>query len=184
MPILTRTLTPAVRSAFDQLAGAGGWHLAGNWGFPSRFPGPVDPVWHIDGDWFTHHLTSGEQILTPIFLWDDVGPSDGPTLLCPGSHRTVAKVLAEHEPAGIPGDRVAAVIHQSLRPAGSVPATGRAGDVIICHPFLAHTINPVGPNQARYLSNVAVHGFRQRTLTGDASSLTPVEKAIAHALAS
>jgi hypothetical protein len=79
------------------------------------------------------------------------------------THRNVdVALLAEHEPPGIPGDRVAAVIHS----------------------FLAHTINLVGPNQAWYLSNVSVHGFRQRTLTGDASSLTPVERAIAHALAS
>lgn len=40
-------------------------------GFPTWFPGQEHLLWHIDGDWFTHHLTSGEQVLTPMFLWQE-----------------------------------------------------------------------------------------------------------------
>ena len=154
MPVLIQAITKSVRQAFDALAGAGKWHVTANWGFPTRFPGPADALWHIDGDWFTHHVNSGEQILTPIFLWDDVGPDDSPTLLCRGSHRRVAQVLAEHEPAGIPGDEVAALVHETIEATGIVGATGSAGDVIVCHPFLAHSINPDGPRRARFISNV------------------------------
>ena len=80
MPLLIEAVTPAVRAAFDALAGQGRWHLAAIWGFPTRFPGRCPAQWHIDGDWFTHHVTSGEQVLTPIFLWSDVGVDDSPTL--------------------------------------------------------------------------------------------------------
>jgi hypothetical protein len=80
LPVLIDAVTPAVRAAFDALAGAGRWHLAAVWGFPTRFPGPGAALWHIDGDWFTHHLTSSDQVLTPIFLWSDVGTDDSPNV--------------------------------------------------------------------------------------------------------
>lgn len=98
---LGEVITNHVRAAFDQLAGTRRWHVAGTWGFPTRLPGSVEARWHIDGDWFTHHLWSGDQVLTPIFLWSDVGPDDSPTLLAAGSHREVARLLAAHEPDGI-----------------------------------------------------------------------------------
>jgi hypothetical protein len=142
----------------------------------------MEPLWHIDGDWFTHHVTSGVQILTPIFLWTDVGDEDSPTLLCPGSHRSIARLLADHEPAGIPGDRVLAVVHESAQVTEVVPATGEAGDLIVCHPFLVHSINPVGPRRARYVSNVAVHGSGPLRVGHEPGPTSPVERAIALAL--
>jgi hypothetical protein len=181
-PTLLQAVTKQLREAFDALAGVGRWHVAANWGFPTRFPGPCRTLWHIDGDWFTHHVNSGEQILTPIFLWDDVGLDDGPTLLGRGSHRAVAKLLADHEPDGIPGHEIAAVVHEAITPSDIVPATGAAGDVIICHPFLAHSINPAGPRSARYISNVAVHGFTPLNIRGESSLPTPVESGITRAL--
>jgi len=183
MPLLLQAVTKAVRHAFDELAGVGKWHMAANWGFPTRFPGPTDALWHIDGDWFTHHVNSGEQILTPIFFWDDVGPDDGPTLLCRGSHRPVAQLLAEHEPDGIRGDQIAVLVHEAIETSDVVAATGSAGDVIVCHPFLAHSINPAGPPKARFISNVAVHGFTPLNTFREPPPLTPVEVAIAQALA-
>jgi hypothetical protein len=139
--------------------------------------------WHIDGDWFTHHLTSGEQVLSPIFLWDDVGPGDGPTLLALGSHHAVARLLSGAEPDGIPGDEIGTFFHKRLQVNETIAATGTAGDVIICHPFLAHSVNPIGPRRPRYISNIAVHGFAQLNLDPVAGELSPVESAIAMALA-
>ena len=108
LPALIDAATPAIRDAFDVLAGTNQWHLAANWGFPTRFPGHCQTLWHIDGDWFTHHVTSGEQVLTPIFLWDDVDVDDGPTLLGVGSHLAVARLLARSEPDGISGGSISA----------------------------------------------------------------------------
>jgi hypothetical protein len=138
--------------------------------------------WHIDGDWFRHHLTSGEQVLTPIFLWDDVGPDDGPTLLAVGSHRAVARLLRDAEPEGVPGEEIGRFFHKPLHVDATTVATGTAGDVIICHPFLAHSVNPIGPREPRYVSNTTVHGFAQLNLD-PAAALSPVESAIAEALA-
>ena len=181
MPLLIEAVTPAVRAAFDTLAGQGRWHVAANWGFPSRFPGPCSAQWHIDGDWFTHHVTSGEQVLTPIFLWSDVGIADSPTLLGVGSHRAVARLLADHEPDGIAGPEIGRLVNSAVKCDVVAPATGRAGDVIVCHPFLAHSINPDSPVQPRFISNVAVHGFGAIEINGRARAGTPVEMAIQQA---
>jgi hypothetical protein len=180
MPILVDVVTEAVRSAFDAVAGVGQWHLAADWGFPCRFPGAMDPLWHIDGDWFTHHVWSGEQVVTPIFLWHDVGSEDAPTLLARGSHGQVARLLASHEPDGIPGDRIVSIVHETITVEDAVPATGTAGDVYICHPFLAHSFNPIGPRKRRVISNVSVHG---RSPIDIRSPETPVARAVASALA-
>jgi hypothetical protein len=183
LPTLIKAATPPVRAAFDTLAGENRWHLTANWGFPTRFPGRCASVWHIDGDWFTHHVTSGEQVLTPIFLWDDVGVDDSPTLLGVGSHLAVARLLAAREPEGIPGEDIGRVVHDNVHCDDLEQATGATGDVIICHPFLAHAINPAGPMRPRYISNVAVHGTGPLQITtNSASELTPVELAISNAL--
>jgi hypothetical protein len=177
-------LTPAVRAAFDALIGEDRWHLAARWGFPTRLPGPGGPAvgWHIDGDWFNHHLTSGEQVLSPIFLWDNIGPADGPTLLAVGSHQAVARLLSDAEPDGVPGEEIGRFFHNRLQVGETTAATGTAGDVIICHPFLAHSVNPVGPKRPRYISKIAVHGFAPLTFDAGAPNLSPVERAIVQAL--
>jgi hypothetical protein len=182
LPVLAHAVSPLVRRAVDALVGRGRWHFAAMWGFPTRFPGPIDPLWHIDGDWFTHHLVSGDQVLTPIFFWDHVGPQDGPTLLCPGSHLEVARLIESREPEGIPGSEIALAVHSRVACERPVPAIGSSGDVMLCHPFLAHTINPAGSTRGRYISNVAVHGVALRLDENDHRS-SPVERAIARALA-
>ena len=182
LPVLAAALSEPVRGAFDQLAGPGEWHLAASWGFPVRGGGPLPPKWHIDGDWFTHHVDSGEQILTPIFLWQDVTENDGPTLLAPGSHRDVARLLAEAEPKGVPGERILDFINGRIRPRDVVKATGEAGDVIICHPFLVHSTDTNGAQKPRYISNVAVHGRRPMRTDLTAGETSPVELPIAQAL--
>jgi hypothetical protein len=181
LPILIDAVTPKVRAAFDALLGFGRWHVDGTWGFPTRFPGPCESLWHIDGDWFTHHVTSGEQALTVIFLWSDVGLDDSPTLLGVGSHHAVARLLAEHEPEGISGADIGRTVHANVHPETIVTATGDAGDVIVCHPFLAHAINPSGPTSARFISNALVHAYQPLDIEGTATK-SPVEAAIQLAL--
>jgi hypothetical protein len=186
LPVLAHAVSPRVHEAVDVLVGPGRWHFAGMWGFPTRFSGPIDPFWHIDGDWFHHHLVSGQQVLTPIFFWDTIGPDDGPTLLWSGSHATVARLLASYEPEGIPGAQIASAVHEyvSRDPMQAEPATGEAGDVVLCHPFLAHSINPNGSPRPRYISNVAVHAFADMNLDEKRRTLSPVESAIVQALQS
>src|SRR2546421_7397620 len=102
-------VTPRLAAAMDQLAGAGRWkpHTQMGW-WPIRFPGFQDPPygddWHVEGD-FQHHLTSPEQALLNLFLFTDVEPGGGATLLAEGSHLRVARILAGVGPTEMePGD--------------------------------------------------------------------------------
>ncbi|CDO77618.1 hypothetical protein BN946_scf184946.g11 [Trametes cinnabarina] len=47
--------------------------------------------WHIDGDWFTHFLDSGEQGLTVIVLFNDIVPRGGGTYIAPDGIRNVVQ---------------------------------------------------------------------------------------------
>jgi hypothetical protein len=88
-------------------------------------------------------------------------------------------LLAAHEPDGVPGSAIAATVHDSVPITDVVAATGGAGDVIVCHPFLVHSINPTSPPRERIASNVAVHGFEPLRLNGDPTSLSPAERMVA-----
>ena len=139
LPALIDAATPAIRAAFDVLAGTNQWHLAANWGFPTRFPGHCETLWHIDGDWFTHHVTSGDQVLTPIFLWDDVDVDDGPTVLGVGSHLAVARLLARSEPDGISGGHQPRRSRQrDVRRCGAGDGRGRRRDHLPSFPGPHH----------------------------------------------
>ena len=72
-----------------------------------------------------------------LFLFSDVGDHDAPTRIRVGSHLDVARLL---EPAGDHGlsfmelaEQLAATAQREV-----VLATGKAGTVYLCHPFIAH----------------------------------------------
>jgi hypothetical protein len=94
------------------------------------------------------------------------GLEDSPTLFARGTHRDV--------------DRIVETVNDAIRVDDTVPATGAAGDLYVCHPFLAHSANPVGPTRPRVISNVCVHGRRRIDLTKPTSA---VEQAVAAAFA-
>ena len=138
--------TSRLHASFDQLVGRGRWRARRNPGlfvicFPSQGD-PGDAGWHIDGsfdvggEWWVNLRSRGRALLM-LFLFTDVGPDDAPTRILVGSHLDVPPVL---EPLGEGG-----VHFENVMP--SFPdvdkrrvalATGNAGDVYLCHPFLVH----------------------------------------------
>jgi hypothetical protein len=85
-----------------------------------------------------------------LFLFSDVGEDDAPTRIKVGSHRDVARRL---EPAGEAGPslsplgRFGAALDRPL-----AHATGQAGTVYLCHPFLAHAAQKHQGKQPRFLA--------------------------------
>ena len=77
--------------------------------------------------------------LLALFLFSDVGPEDAPTRLILGSHLYVPPVLAQAGETGMASGDVAAKLRPSVLCRRSAEATGRAGDVYLCHPFIVHT---------------------------------------------
>jgi hypothetical protein len=90
--------------------------------------------------------------LLMLFLFSDVGEHDAPTRIRIGSHADIARQLA---PAGEGGmtlrelaaDAFAMSAHRSV-----VTATGDAGTVYLCHPFLVHAAQPHQGQHPRFLA--------------------------------
>jgi hypothetical protein len=143
--------TPLLKAAFDQLVGEGRWVPCYSVGsFPVRFPSANDPGdtgWHVDasfpgedaGNYFDYRINvkSKGRALLMLFLFSDVGENDAPTRIRAGSHLDIARVL---EPAGENGMAFMEVAQKVEVSAGrqEVVATGKAGTVYLCHPFLVH----------------------------------------------
>jgi hypothetical protein len=143
--------TPTLRAAYDQLVGPGLWLAPSGLGtFPVRFPIPQDvgdTGWHVDVsfgtdepdflDWRVNVSSKGRALLM-LFLFSDVGKDDAPTRIRIGSHLEVARYLA---PAGEAGRSLRDMLTD--RPdwfdtGRETLATGSAGTVYLCHPFLVH----------------------------------------------
>lgn len=166
-PFLRAGSSPVLAEAYDALIGVDRWlPQAGVGGtIPVRFPSEADPGdagWHIDashmrgGAMWVDRRSSGRALLS-LFLFTDVDESDAPTRLRPGSHRDVPPLL---EPFGDDGTQwfdvaVAAAEASAHRP--TVLATGRAGDVFVCHPFLVHAASfPHRGSRARMVAQAAI----------------------------
>ncbi|MGC3946164.1 MAG: phytanoyl-CoA dioxygenase [Chryseolinea sp.] len=140
-----------LHEAFDQLVGDGNWIPRQSLGsFPIRFPSPGeanDTGWHVDSsfpgddplnymDWRINVFSKGRGLLM-LFLFSDVEDNDAPTRIRVGSHLDVTRLLAPYGHAGLSFMEVGQAL-DSLPQRGEVLATGSAGTVFLCHPFLAH----------------------------------------------
>jgi hypothetical protein len=147
-PFYEAANTPALHAAFDQLVGAGRWvPCLGLGTFPVRFPHPDEPGddgWHVEGSFadpgggYRLNVRSRGRALLMLFLFSDVGPDDAPTRVRVGSHQDIVPLLAPHGDAGAEFFAFATEAEQATRDRPVVTATGAAGDVYLCHPFLVH----------------------------------------------
>ncbi|KAI5117178.1 hypothetical protein M0805_008157 [Coniferiporia weirii] len=123
----------------------------------------VDPRllgnWHIDGDWFRHFLDAGEQAVTVVVLFNDIEPRAGGTFLAPDGLKNVVKWLYEHPegseawPVDETGARTVCDIHKCNE---FVECTGKAGDVVIFHPFMPHSASKNYRRIPRFITNPPV----------------------------
>jgi len=115
--------------------------------------------WHIDGDWFTHYLDSGEQGLTVIVLYNDIQHRGGGTYICPEGIKNVVQWLYEH-PEGsdsFPQDPDGSRSVCSIQSCNEfVELTGEAGDVILLHPFMPHSASKNHLRIPRFITNPPV----------------------------
>ena len=177
-PFVAAGTAPRLWEAYDQLIGAGRWWQRQGVGgtIPVRFPSQADPGdagWHIegsyavDGEWWVN-VGSRDRGLLALFLLTDVDPDSAPTRVRPGSHRDVPRVLAPAGAEGLHGHEAAvrAAAASAHRP--TVLATGRAGDVFLCHPFLVHAAS--WPHRGRFPRMIAQPGV---ALLGEYSLAPP-----------
>lgn len=179
--------TSRLTAAWDQLVGAGRWVAQDGLGgtIAVRFPvdgDPGDDGWHIDGS-FDHdgeywvNVDSKGRSLLMLFLFSDVGADDAPTRIRVGSHLDVPSALA---PAGEEGmffgdvnEWLPNVAERQL-----AVATGEAGDVYLCHPFLLHAADRHRGRHPRFVAQPGLFWQTPLDLAAPPDEPAPVETAI------
>jgi hypothetical protein len=115
-----------------------------------------------------------------LFLFSDVGESDAPTRIKVGSHRDIARLLAPAGEAGLSHPTLDQLGAALARP--QVLATGEAGTVYLCHPFLVHAAQSHHGAEPRFLAQPPLHPAEPFQLDRPDSRYSPVEIAIRQAL--
>lgn len=192
-PWIEAANTPALVAAYDQLAGPGRWLPPRALGtFVVRFPSDesaADEGWHIDvsfGDgpdfmeWRANIASRGRALLM-LFLFSDVGEADAPTRIRKGSHLEVARLLAPAGDAGLSLREIAARLDETEH-CEEVLATGPAGTVYLCHPFVVHTAQRNRGQHPRFLAQPPLLPREPLRIERDESDHSPVERAIREAI--
>ncbi|MGM9511163.1 phytanoyl-CoA dioxygenase family protein [Larkinella sp. GY13] len=194
-PFVQAANSPILHQAFDQLVGPGRWLPCRSMGtFPVRFPSDTDPGdtgWHVDasfpGDdptdywtWRVNVRSKGRGLLM-LFLFSDVSERDAPTRIRVGSHQDVARLLKPSGEAGLSFPELAGKLAE-LPQRNEVLATGKAGTVYLCHPFLAHAAQPHHGREPRFLAQPPLLLRQELQIEGLKGAYYPVEEAIRLAL--
>jgi hypothetical protein len=186
-PFVAAGTSPALWAAYVELIGPGRWTRRRGVGgdIPVRFPSeeyPGDVGWHIEGSYpigsgYWANVRSRARGLLALFLFSDVGLDDAPTRLALGSHLAMPGILAPAGEAGMAGEQSIAGVRPSVLCRTAVHATGRAGDVFLCHPFIVHTATwPHRGTTARMMAQPGIEVLDGFVLDG--SDPSPVAQAI------
>jgi hypothetical protein len=190
--------TPILHDAFDSLVGKERWLPRTSLGtFPIRFPSteiPDDTGWHVDASfrndsdelndyfsWRANIFSKGRALLM-LFLFSDTGPTDAPTRIRAGSHVDIARRLAPAGETGMSLRDLAANGFEESAGRREVLATGRAGTVYLCHPFLVHAAQLHRGTQPRFMAQPPLYPAQPFCLHRVDGAYSPVERAIRQAL--
>ena len=183
--------TSLLHSAFNDLVGEERWLPRNNLGsFPIRFPNndePGDTGWHVDGSLpgddlnnfstYRINVNSRGRALLMLFIFSDVGEHDAPTRIREGSHLDVARILAPEGEKGLSFMQLATKLDTTaFRP--EALATGKAGTVYLCHPFLVHAAQPHHGKNPRFMAQPPLHPSTEFKLYRSDGNYSPVEIAI------
>ncbi|GGX90783.1 phytanoyl-CoA dioxygenase family protein [Streptomyces anandii] len=193
-PFAAAANTPALHEAFDLLVGAGRWNPRYSLGtFPLRFPherDPGDTGWHIEGSylpdggqWYFTNLRSRDRALLMLFLFSEVTEDDAPTRIRVGSHLDVPALLEPYGEAGVSGLEIAPRLVEATAHRPLAHATGRPGDVYLCHPFLVHAAQPHRGSRPRFMAQPPLHPAVPYELERSDGDYSVVESAIRRGLA-
>ena len=186
-PFVKAINTPALHEAFDQLVGKGRWFPRDRVGtFPVRFPSDKkanDTGWHADasfagsdGSWRINVNSKGRALLM-LFLFSDIGLDDAPTRILVGSHLDVPSLLQSHGEDGLSFIELAQKLTTTLDRDVEM-ATGKAGTVYLCHPFLIHAAQDNFIGSPRFLAQPPLMPKEQINLNREDNNYSPVEIAV------
>ena len=146
---------------------------------PWQPPSPEVSGWHKDGDFFRHFLDSPEQGLLTIVVWSDIYPQSGGTFVACDSVQHVAQRLYEH-PEGLPPGGFGRLIGKCK---DFAEITGKAGDVVLLHPFILHAASQNPSGRARFITNPPVGLAEPMNFNREnPDDFSPVELSVLHGL--
>jgi hypothetical protein len=182
--------TPVLLQAFNQLAGDNWLPKTSLGSFPIRFPSKVpagDTGWHVDAsfagdapdnylEWRINIHSKGRALLM-LFLFSDVSEADAPTVIREGSHLDVANLLRKEGENGLSFMALAEKL-DSLPQRQEVTATGQAGTVYLCHPFIVHAAQEHRGKNPKFMAQPALLTRREFNIAQPEALCCPVERAI------
>jgi len=185
--------TAVLHTAFDELVGVDRWMPRQSLGgFVVRFPHPDDPGdtgWHIDAsfpppersdsyfDWRVN-VRSDSRALLMLFLFSDVSEQDAPTRIRVGSHLILPPLLAPAGDAGVSMVEISRLAEQATTGLPEAAATGAAGTVYLCHPFLVHAGQPHRGTTPRFMAQPPLLPKLRLELMRSDGNYSLVERAI------
>lgn len=188
--------TPLLHTAFNQLAGNNWLPRTTIGSFPIRFPSTIpatDTGWHVDAsfpgedatDYFKWRINvrSRGRALLMLFLFSDVAALDAPTLIRVGSHGDIARLLAPEGDHGLSFMELAEKL-DTLPPRKTIAATGKAGTVYLCHPFIVHAAQDHHGKTPKFMAQPPLLTKQDFDISPHNNSYCPVEMAIVNALGS
>ena len=184
---------PVLYEAFDQLVGKGRWQPRYSLGtFPVRFPvdeDSGDAGWHAEASFYGNdgsmrlNVTSKGRSLLMLFLFSDVSATDAPTRILEGSHLDVPSLLQPYGEEGLTFIELAGKFTQETLQRRMVYATGEAGTVYLCHPFLIHGAQLHRGKQPRFMAQPPLLPSEPLQLSRSDGNYSPVETGIRLGLA-
>ncbi|HEY8388785.1 MAG TPA: hypothetical protein VIK74_09285 [Parasegetibacter sp.] len=192
-PFIDSVNTPKLHDAFNQLVGYNKWAPCRSVGaFPVRFPcdkQPNDTGKHVDAsfpgidptqEWRINVKSKGRALLM-LILYSNVSENDAPTVIYKGSHIDVAKLLYQQGEWGLSFMELAGKLNE-LPEREEVYATGEAGTVYLCHPFLVHAAQAHKGTHPKFMAQPPLLFRNEFTIENSEVGYNPVEQAIRLAL--
>lgn len=144
-------------------------------------PSPDATGWHKDGDFFWHFLDSPEQGLLLIVVWRDIEPQGGGTFMACDSIKPIAEYLNNNRGGLHPFEGgFGKFIHECK---DFRELTGKAGDVLIMHPYMLHASSQNHSGKARFITNPPVGLKDPMNFNRDnVEEYSPTELAVLNAL--
>jgi len=194
-PFVDSVNTPELHAAFDQLVGTDNWIPCKSVGtFPVRFPCkslPDDTGMHVDAsfpgdnpgnyfDWRVNVKSKGRALLM-LVLYSDVSDADAPTVIYKRSHADVARLLKPERDAGLSFMTLAERL-DGLPEREKIHATGSAGTVYLCHPFLVHAAQAHRGTSPKFMAQPPLLLKNELNIYGSGANAAPVAEALRLAL--
>ncbi len=123
------------------------------------------------------NINSKGRALLMLFLFSNTTEIDAPTRIKVGSHIDVSKLLKHHGEEGLTFMQLAEQL-KHLPKRKEITATGSAGTVYLCHPFLVHAAQDHRGIEPKFMAQPPLLPKRDFNIKQPIELCCPIEKAI------